>query len=229
MAVTKEDINDALRGKEDRLDIADWRRIVGQYPYCEVFVWHYLRTLYRAGDVMFDDELQRLGIRLGDKQGFYNFMVRRPASESLFSYNTAATDYFAAKGDENVSLTDLARRLREARLARKETFCTVTQEKNDIPEPVHEVANEVSKPSEVVSETQNGSSEPSAEVGGQDEHSVQNSNSLQVIRSQIASLIARKKYSEALEILKRENFANSKKNAYFAVQIKYLETIIKHK
>ena len=54
MAVTKEDINDALRGKEDRLDIADWRRIVGQYPYCEIFVWHYLRTLYRAGDVMFD-------------------------------------------------------------------------------------------------------------------------------------------------------------------------------
>ncbi|MCQ2343622.1 MAG: hypothetical protein MJ002_01720 [Paludibacteraceae bacterium] len=229
MAVTKDDIYDALRGKEERLDISDWRRMVGLYPYCEIFVWHYLRALYKGNDVSFDGELQRLGIRLGDKQGFYNFMVKRPMSESLFTYKTETTDYFAGHGEENLSLTELARRLRTARLAQKESFCTATQEKNDIREPLDEARKEVSEPLEEVQKAKKKHSGHLDEENGQDEDSAQDSNYLQVIRAKVSSLIMQKKYSEALEILKRENFANSKKNAYFAVQIKYLETIIKHK
>lgn len=234
MAVTKNDINNALSGiEENPIDCYDWLRLVEQYPYCEIFVWHYLRTLYRANDISFDSELQRLGIRLGNRQGFYNFMVRRPSSKSLFSYNTVSSDYFADKGQEGLSLSELARKLRAVRISatqqQEHPFCTPNPQKNDIPEDSSATANEVKSASKKVKTannkpniTQQTTSEDTAEDS-------QNPDSLQFIRAKITSLIMQKKYSEALEILKRENFANSKKNAYFAVQIKYLETIINNK
>ena len=42
-------------------------------------------------------------------------------------------------------------------------------------------------------------------------------------------LIAEKRYFEALKMLKKINLNNSEKNVYFALQIKYLETILDFK
>ena len=42
----------------------------------------------------------------------------------------------------------------------------------------------------------------------------------------VKKLILEKRYVEALRILKKINLNNSRKNAYFALQIKYLETIL---
>lgn len=46
------------------------------------------------------------------------------------------------------------------------------------------------------------------------------------IAEKVKRLITEKRYFEALKTLKKINLNNSEKNVYFAVQIKYLETIL---
>lgn len=48
-------------------------------------------------------------------------------------------------------------------------------------------------------------------------------------KERVRRLVGEKKYFEALRLLKKINLNNSEKNAYFAVQIKYLETILNFK
>ena len=47
--------------------------------------------------------------------------------------------------------------------------------------------------------------------------------------SRVKQLIAEEKYLEALRLMKKINLNNSEKNVYFAVQIKFLETILNFK
>ena len=232
MPTTSQNIINALRNNNEELTADEWRRIVEFYPYCEVFVWHYLRELYRGDDVMFESELERLGIRLGDRQGFYNFMTQPKEKEaSPFEYNNVSDDYFASQGvdvmTQSMSLTEMARRLREARLARAQSsFCTEKGKKNDIetePNEGKEAAEEVKKEDFKAGK---GVIEADKEERDEEDKKAKETERLRVTQAEVTRLIQQKKYSEALEILRRENFVFSKKNSYFAVQIKYLETII---
>lgn len=45
-------------------------------------------------------------------------------------------------------------------------------------------------------------------------------------QKQIRQLIEKRRYREALQMMKKINFSNSEKSVYFALQMKYLETIL---
>ena len=54
-----------------------------------------------------------------------------------------------------------------------------------------------------------------------------NEENIKFVTNTINKLISEQKYLDALEILRSINLNNSKKSSYFALQIKYLETILK--
>ena len=101
------------------------------------------------------------------------------------------------------SLLELARKLKASRLAEKEK---------------REAVKEITKAEK---ETIHNVTEPDTRVillnNALDEHDKE---------LKIKNLISNKKYYEALEILRSINLNESKKSATFAVQIKWLETII---
>ncbi|MCQ2332456.1 MAG: hypothetical protein MJZ95_04555 [Paludibacteraceae bacterium] len=176
MNFSKNDISASLASTFDsRLTASDWLSLVEKYPYCEIFLWHYLRALYNADAFDFENELMRLGIRISNRTDFYLFMTSKKLKQDSAEYNLVSTDYFSHADSETAerheSLRQLARKLREKRIAEK----------------AEHVDNE---------------------------------------QPDYVKLIREKRYSEALEILRQINLENPKKSAYFAVQIRYLETIL---
>lgn len=196
MSCSKTEIWDALNNRDAEVLPADeWAKLAEKYPYCEIFVWHYLRALYRRDDLEFEDELMRLGLRLGDKQAFYGFMTEKKSDEPVLESIAPAADWFAQQekqsDEQKESLQKLAQKLKAARLEAKKKQ--------------QEEAEKAAKKEILKTDIQ------------------------EVNEREIADLIREKKYVEALEILRRINLDNSKKSAYFAVQIRYLETVIKNK
>lgn len=196
MSSSKVQILNALQSNDaDALGAEEWLRLVEKYPYCEIFAWHYLRELYRKDDLDFENELTRLGLRLGDKFAFYDFMTAEEGGDFAFESIVPATDWFAQQekqsDEQKESLQKLAQKLKAARLEAKKKQ--------------QEESEKAVKKTELKADIQ------------------------EVNESEIVDLVREKKYVEALEILKRINLDNSKKSAYFAVQIRYLETVIKNK
>ncbi|MCQ2329120.1 MAG: hypothetical protein MJZ93_00995 [Paludibacteraceae bacterium] len=176
MNFSKNDISASLASPFDsKLTASDWLSLVEKYPYCEIFLWHYLRVLYCSDAFDFENELLRLGIRISNRSDFYLFMTSKKPKQDSAEYNLVSTDYFShadsVTAERHESLRQLARKLREKRI--EEQSKHIENEKVDY-----------------------------------------------------VKLIKEKRYSEALEILRQINLENPKKSRYFAVQIRYLETIL---
>lgn len=185
MQISKADILASLADPiSTKLTAAEWRTLTARYPATEIFVWHYLRALYQADDIDFEPELNRLGLRISDRQQFYNFLTARPARAAI-AVMPATGDYYgtATSAEPSDSLRQLARKLRAARIAAQEAEA---------------------RPTIATAENQR-------EAG-----------------RQAIELIREKKFNQALEILKQIDLAKSEKSSYFALQIKYLETITKN-
>lgn len=181
------------------LEAEEWRQAVEMYPTCEMILWHYLLRLYRDDDISFERELMRLGLRLSDREGFYRFMTQRKVENAFPELAATSGDWFDA--EEKRSDTHKATLVELARKLKAERLAE--REKREAQKSVSEGKKEA---------------EPS-------ESSVSHTDKEMIIRE----LISRKKYSEALEILRSINLSNSKKSTTFAVQIKWLETIINNK
>jgi len=199
---------DLIKGLQGLKTVAadEWRQAVEMYPVCEIILWHYLRELYRNDDITFERELMRLGLRLSDKGAFYRFMIQKKVDYAFPELATTTGDWFEEeekRSDESkASLLDLARKLKEKRIvekAKREAEAVSTEREKEVTEEKNEIKN-----------VYDNLSNEDKEV-------------------QIRELINTQKYSEALEILRSINLSNSKKSATFAVQIKWLETIINYK
>lgn len=186
MSVSKADILRALNEPlRQTIEADEWRALTDRYPTTEIFVWHYLRTLYQADALNFDDELTRLGFRLSNRQLFYNFITAHtPRAIEGLSATPQLNDYFQDRPQDNSaearSLTDLARSLRQARLRTREE---------------------------------------------ERETKISTIENQKLASDQAVELIKEHKYGEALKILKQIDLEKSEKSSYFALQIKYLETI----
>lgn len=181
------------------LESEEWRQAVEMYPACEMILWHYLRTLYRNDDISFEHELMRLGLRLSDREEFYHFMTQRKVEYAFPELAATSSDWFGDVDKRNDG--DKATLIELARKLKANRLAE--KEKREAQKRISEDKKEAEPSGRATSHT-----------------------SKEVI---IKELISQKKYSEALEILRSINLSNSKKSATFAVQIKWLETIINNK
>lgn len=202
------------------------------YPFCEPLHWLLLRKMHVSGDIRFGQELVRSSVHISDRRALYNFLHYEAATveadAALDSMTAAVQDYFAVEGNEHQrkTLQELAARLKAARMARRaaEDATRAEADSEDIPqEPdsnafIHEVRPEGER---VVLSDPESQKPPQDDVPAADGSTLPDS-----AEDEVKRLVREKKYAEALRILKAINLNNPKKSAYFALQIKYIETIL---
>lgn len=200
----------------DSADKADIKQLIGIYPYCEILYWCYLRLLYVSGDLTFDGELLAYGIYISDKKRFYEFLTYKPeeSQQEAVTVETIAppSDYFSfveSESDNKETLQALAEKLRQARLARIAGMQT-SNFNATLPSPQNRKSSAVA--SEYI-----------------ENETVNKLSDIEITEENACRMIKNKKYLTALEILRALNLNNPKKSAYFALQIKYVETIINNK
>lgn len=220
--ITKENILQWIDNPHfvDYADKTELKRLIDIYPYCEIFYWLYLRLLYVTGDLLFDSELLNYGVYFSDKKCFYEFLTYKfeepEATEVSLETIAPPSDYFSfveQEPENRESLQALAEKLRQARLAR---LARQTEENNP---PVPKSSAPVSQPQPDIAAGE------STDTVAQKQEPKTGEN-LDITEENARQLIKDKKYLPALEILRALNLNNPKKSAYFALQIKYIETII---
>mgnify|MGYP003296728714 CR=1 FL=1 len=193
------------------------RRLVETYPYCEALHWMYLRALYIADDAMFDEELMLHGMHISNRRLFYHYLTYQKETDlnsppvlgdvpegegisqfSILNSQLSTPDYFALEQNQaqKQSLQQLAAQLKAARLARQ-------KQKNEELEMRNEELKKIEVANKQIPEIKPLQTEENAK-----------------------KLIKEQKYLEAIEILRAISLNNPKKSANFALQIKFLETII---
>ena len=202
---------------------SDLRHLVEIYPYCESLHWLYLRSLYINDDAIFEDELMKYGMHISNRRLFYNYLTtnetttdneqtniktKNTTNSPLLIPHLSPPDYFTLQQnpEQKQSLQQLAAQLKAARLARQEKEKENTQSTSttDIPNKQHTPKH----PANIKTRTQT------------------TTHTLQPTEENAKKLIREQKYSEAIEILRAISLNNPKKSANFALQIKFLETII---
>lgn len=189
----------------DNVDISDIRHLLEMYPFCEPLHWIYLRIIYTNNDITFDSELQNHIIYISDRSSLYHYITYTSpcnnanslTDEQLLSSTSISYFDVTQNKESEQTLQQLAARLKAARMAQN---AKITQTK-----PKSTTTN--SQPPQTSNST----------------HSSANNH---LSEENARKMIKMKKYAEALEILQEINLTNSKKNAYFALQLRYLETII---
>ena len=215
----------------------DLRRLIDIYPYCEAFYWIYLRSLYIKDDAIFDDELMKYGLHISNRKLFYNYLTYELTTNSTPNQDTqlqiinpqlSTPDYFALEQNQaqKQSLQQLAEQLKKARLTRQQQN---TENKNT----THLTLNKTTNPDNNPQPKPNPSNLPPNPT-----HTTHKTNKTpkiekdkQTLDSDLSEekakkLIKEQKYLEAIEILRAISLNNPKKSANFALQIKFLETII---
>ncbi len=211
------------------------RRLVETYPYCETLHWIYLRALYVADDAMFEEELMLHGMHISNRRLFYNYLTVETqyiASqktnnalqvETQYIASLPTTDYFALDDnpEQKQTLQQLAAQLKAARLARQ---ANKQDETRDARQETRDGRWEMSDVSDLsdLSDRSDGSdlSNNSQLLPLTTQHSTE------ITEENAKKLIKEQKYLEAIEILRAISLNNPKKSANFALQIKFLETII---
>ena len=210
------------------------RRLVETYRYCETLHWIYLRALYVADDAMFEEELMLHGMHISNRRLFYNYLtvetqyIASPHSkeapnkvETQYIASLPTTDYFALDDnpEQKQTLQQLAAQLKAARLARQK------QSTQSLDAASCVQTSEASKTTDIHNtdiETQHTSSSPKQPITIPS----QPIEEPQITEEYAKKLIKEQKYLEAIEILRAISLNNPKKKANFALQIKFLETII---
>ena len=215
----------------------DLRRLIDIYPYCEALYWIYLRSLYIKDDAIFDDELMKYGLHISNRKLFYNYLTYELTTNStpnqdsqlpIINPQLSTPDYFALEQNQaqKQSLQQLAEQLKKARLTRQ-------QQNTENNNTTHLTLNKTTNPNNKPQQKPNTSNllpnpthtTPKANKTPKIEKDKQTLDS-DLSEEKAKKLIKEQKYLEAIEILRAISLNNPKKSANFALQIKFLETII---
>ena len=214
--MNRTDINKYLNDPElvANASSGELRRLIEAYPYCEVLYWIYLRLLYIQDDAIFEDELMRYGMHISNRRLFYNYLTEEYKNsnivETQYIASLPTTDYFALEQnqEQKQSLQQLAAQLKAARLARQKSKDAIHCVSPTEPQPTPSTPSTPSTPKQPTII-------PSQPV-----------DTPLKTEEDAKKLIKEQKYLEAIEILRAISLNNPKKSANFALQIKFLETII---
>ena len=228
--MNRTDINKYLTNPEliSEASREELRRLVESYPYCEALHWIYLRALYIADDAMFDEELLLHGMHISNRRLFYNYLTFEADTtdsaiateiQTAIPLPVQTPDYFALEQNQaqKQSLQQLAEQLKKARLERQKqsTDNRLQMTDNKVQRVDDKEQRTDDKVQNVDTATKQSVTIPSQPV-----------EQPQKTEEEAKKLIKEQKYLEAIEILRSISLNNPKKSANFALQIKFLETII---
>ncbi len=193
-------------------NIVDLKELQEQYPYFVPARMLYLKALQKSGDIHFESILSQVAIYSNDRKWLYYFIYpqdERPVNgERRLRAKERSGGYFdmleavETEGEDvNLSLKQLALRLKEARLQLLPT--EPVKRKNTVE---NQESNERDK---AIGETE-----------------LPQKYTLDNYADKVKQLLQEKEYVKALDILKELNLNNPKKSIYFADQIRFIEKII---
>jgi hypothetical protein len=210
--MTSDSFFDLLKNPENVTDVqfSDLKELVEKYPYFYQARALYLKALQQTKSIDFEAEIEHTSIYVPDKRWlFYYLYPEKKIAEEQFDHaprKAVSGDYFVMMenlekngGETKQSLKELAEKLKKAR--------EYSLMQSDVSK---KTAKETTK------------------------QPIENKTDNQILvfemtEENVKQLIAEKKYQQAIDILKKLNLDNPKKNVYFADQIRFLEKIIKNK
>ena len=194
------------------------RRVIEAYPYCEVLYWIYLRTLYIHDDAIFEDELMRYGMHISNRRLFYNYLTTESAPAQNSPTDETSQLEILSPEDQRPSALNF-------QLATPDYFAL--EQNQEQKQSLQHLAAQLKAARLARQKQQN------EELGVRnEEYKMQNvelkkeADTPQKTEEDAKKLIKEQKYLEAIEILRAISLNNPKKSANFALQIKFLETII---
>lgn len=223
--IQKEDIISYLQQTDtpQTIDKEDLKSVIELYPYCEKLRWIYLKLLYQNNDITFEKELVNHGIYITNHKALYFYLTETDQEKentdktlSIEQLTAGMGDYFSKPEPteaQRESLQLMAQKLKEARLKRKEEIEKREKNQKETIGTEPAAGQKSAKRQTIPTKTNK-----SLTINEEEE---------KIITDTVNRLITEKKYLDALEILQSINLNNSKKSSYFALQIKYLETILK--
>jgi hypothetical protein len=186
------------------------RRLVETYPYCEALHWMYLRALYIADDAMFDEELMLHGMHISNRRLFYNYLTYQ--KETDLNSPPVLGGVSEEGGGSQFSILN-------SQLATPDYFALEQNQAQK--QSLQQLAAQL-KAARLARQKQKNEELKKIEVANKQ---IPEIKPLQT-EEEAKKLIKEQKYLEAIEILRAISLNNPKKSANFALQIKFLETII---
>lgn len=202
------------------------KELLIMHPYFSTIRLIHAKSLVESKDIQFSSIVKISNLYTASRSWFYYYLYpEKQLSTGKYRKEKpekSAGDYFdmidaleSQGGNNKNTLKSLAERLKSARNLLSETSQVIPIEKSDL------VLETVLEPKEGNAKELNF-------------NLLQNTNTVPEVVEELSIsldarakiLISERKYSEAIEILKRLNLNNPKKSVYFADQIRFLEKII---
>jgi len=198
--------------------INDLKELINYYPYFSIARILLAKALLDSKNVHAENYIQNTSLYCSDRRWFYYYLFadKKISTETLKfdripkysgNYFDIITQVESEGKDSKQSLKDLAERLKSARTM-------MTQNKTD----------EQKKHTTTDIRNNEIPTLPKIEYFDFTESSTEKIDN--TTEELAKKLISEKKYSEAIEILKKLNLINPKKSIYFADQIRFLEKVI---
>ena len=235
----------------DRETLYDLRSLIALHPYYQTARLLMLQNLYLLHDPSFDDELRRAAIYITDRKVLFQLIeAAHYRLRHVQNSNDANNEHSQSSGSRTTELIDNF-------LESLPTEDTETKKKGRKPTPADAAVDYVAYLIESENEQGNADSESTPLLKGHDliddfinreggkfvlpeepsqispsEETSNNADANEdegVYTEMMAQIYVRQgRYSQALDIIKRLNLDNPKKNIYFADQIRFLEKVIKN-
>ena len=223
MAIRKEDIGQWLSANSDLSKVSerDLRELADTYPYSEMLQWLYLKKLYVEDDVRFEARLEQVAMQVSSRRQLYYYLTADAASVAveavtgLEQLGGLTGDYVSIMDSDTkkASLQELAAKLRAARLAKAREVQQLQRVEREETTPVV-----LSEPVAAVNEGETCFDEQDFGVVP----------ATAFTEEEVKKLLRERKYADALEILEELYLRNPKKSSYFAIQIKFVKTILEN-
>ncbi len=242
--------------KMDRETLYDLRSLIALYPYYQTARLLMLQNLYLLHDPTFDEELRRAAIYITDRKVLFQLIEaahykikanfgkdkeKGKAAQSSGSRTTELIDSFLESLPDETPEKPKGRKPTPADAAVDYVaflLDNAEDDEEDIPTPQMKGQNLIDDFINkeggriILPELEYETPEEKDSTPAEQKQSTENANE-GVYTEMMAQIYVRQgRYSQALEIIKRLNLDNPKKNAYFADQMRFLEKLVlnsKHK
>jgi hypothetical protein len=205
--------------------LSDLKEMIEQFPYFAPARILYLKLLQQSNSLHFPVNLKSAAIYCSSRRWLYYYLYpEKLTSKEPYRperIGKSAGDYFDmldvvenAGGNAKQTLKNLAERLKLARVMVVETGSKTSTINTQIIEDEKIIKPEVNLPLEIKPEIRPIQSDYFL------------TEELVISEQNVKELVSKKKYSDAIVILKQLNLNNPKKSVYFADQIRFLEKVI---
>ena len=243
MSINGEKIREELSGDIPQISLEELCQIQSDYPYFQTVRFLYLKRLQKENPVLYPQILEENAIYSGDRKSlFFLLEGSRQSWASLYRHNTekkendsfSLINSFLASQKEEVLAENIEQLIFQTGGAPAIDYLSIAQTtKND--ETATKDLHNIDLIDSFIEKSEKGTPLiPETEISEKTEYAEQSSEKTLTESTDDAFLteslakiyIKQRRYSKALEIIKKLSLKYPEKNIYFADQIRFLEKLI---